>query len=168
MPLTSAGSWLAGPDMLFTGSRHRDRQRSGRAMIPLTDPGRREMALVLGVGVRRAASIVASATVLLLILGCGANPDSGTETPSAQSPSGSQAPSTPSEFNGTFNVNGHDLLLACTGNGEPTMILEAGEAVPSDAMGCRPRGIRLGPARVLLRPGEPGPERLRTHSADGR
>jgi pimeloyl-ACP methyl ester carboxylesterase len=134
MPLASAGSWLAGPDMLFTGSRHRDRQRSGRAMIPLTDPGRREMALVLGVGVRRAASIVASATVLLLILGCGANPDSGTETPSAQSPSGSQAPSTPSEFNGTFNVNGRDLLLSCTGNGEPTMILEAGEAVPSDAM----------------------------------
>ena len=51
-----------------------------------------------------------------------------------QPSSGSQASSTPSELNGTFNVDGHDLFLSCTGNGEPTMILEAGEAVPSDAM----------------------------------
>lgn len=89
---------------------------------------------MLGVGVRRAASIVTSATALLLILGCGDNPDSGTETPSPQSPSGSQASPTSSELNGTFNVNGRDLFLSCTGTGEPTVILEAGEAVPSSAM----------------------------------
>ncbi len=82
----------------------------------------------------RAASIVTSATALLLILGCGSNVDSGTETPSPQPPSGSQASSTPSELNGTFTVDGHDLFLSCTGNGEPTIILEAGEAVPSEAM----------------------------------
>jgi pimeloyl-ACP methyl ester carboxylesterase len=85
-------------------------------------------------GRRRAASIATSTTALLLILGCGGNPDLGTETPSPQPSSGSQASSVPGELNGAFNVDGHDLFLSCTGNGEPTMILEAGEASPSDAM----------------------------------
>jgi pimeloyl-ACP methyl ester carboxylesterase len=85
-------------------------------------------------GRRRAASIATSTTALLLILGCGGSPDSGTETPSPQPSSGSQASSTPSQLNGTFNIDGHDLFLSCTGKGEPTMILEAGEAVPSGAM----------------------------------
>jgi pimeloyl-ACP methyl ester carboxylesterase len=62
------------------------------------------------------------------------NLDWATEPPSPQPPSDSQASSTPGELDGTFNVDGRDLFLSCTGKGEPTMILEAGEAVPSDAM----------------------------------
>jgi pimeloyl-ACP methyl ester carboxylesterase len=62
------------------------------------------------------------------------NLDWATEPPSPRPPSDSQASSTLGELDGTFNVDGRDLFLSCTGKGEPTMILEAGEAVPSDAM----------------------------------
>ena len=86
--------------------------------------------------------IIAILVLSMLLAGCsgasetdtnatGTNPSS---TPSQFHISPGQASSTPSELNGTFNVDGHDLFLSCTGNGEPTMILEAGEAVPSDAM----------------------------------
>jgi pimeloyl-ACP methyl ester carboxylesterase len=86
--------------------------------------------------------IIAILVLSVLLAGCSGASETDTNatgtkpssTPSQFHISPGQASSTPSELNGTFNVDGRDLFLSCTGNGEPTMILEAGEAVPSDAM----------------------------------
>jgi pimeloyl-ACP methyl ester carboxylesterase len=119
-------------------------------------------------------SIAATALAVLLLGSCA--DDSG-DSPDA-SPS-SAAPS------GTFTIDGHELVLDCVGEGDTTMVLEVGEAAPSQALA--PIGDayastmrvcsydRAGTGRdiasdlhgVLEAAGVPGPYLLVGHSAGG-
>lgn len=83
-------------------------------------------------------AIVSSALVLG---GCSSGPEPGAtgQQGSAASSSGSErgssaAPSDDS-IRGTFDVGALELALSCVGSGSPTVVVEAGDGVPSNVMG---------------------------------
>ena len=83
---------------------------------------------------------VAIVTSALVLGGCSSGPEPGAtgRQGSAASSSGRQSgsSSTPSDaIRGTFDVGALELALSCVGSGSPTVVLEAGDGVPSNVMG---------------------------------
>jgi pimeloyl-ACP methyl ester carboxylesterase len=82
------------------------------------------------------AHVIALVVLAALAAGCSTaqQTTSGqSQSPSSASPTASVGEST-SPFTGSFDVNGHDLYLSCTGSGEPTIVLEPGEGGSSTTL----------------------------------
>lgn len=73
------------------------------------------------------------ASTLLLVLACG-GPASPTADQSSAAPSAGSVEPTSPPLEGRFDVGDRELYLSCTGDGTPTMILEAGEANTLDQL----------------------------------
>jgi pimeloyl-ACP methyl ester carboxylesterase len=66
--------------------------------------------------------------------GATAPPADNTTAGSSASAAGPSAPSDAGEITGKFAVGDRELWISCTGTGSPTLVLEAGEGVPSGEM----------------------------------
>ena len=64
------------------------------------------------------------------------DPSESVSAAPSDSPSASASPTAGEEIEGTFSVGDRDLYISCTGTGSPTVVLEAGEGVPSNIMGA--------------------------------
>ncbi len=73
----------------------------------------------------------ALATALVLLTGCGSGGGGAEPDPSASD----EASTASADIEGTFDVGGRDLAIACVGTGAPTVVLESGDGVPSEVMG---------------------------------
>jgi pimeloyl-ACP methyl ester carboxylesterase len=73
---------------------------------------------------RRFVIILTAFAAMAALAACGG--DAGTP--------GSSTSATDQAISGTFEANGRELFIDCTGQGSPTFVLEAGEGVPSAAM----------------------------------
>lgn len=75
----------------------------------------------------RRAAVGMLMSAALMLTGCGDDePEDDAAPPASQEPSG--------QSEGRFAVNTRELFLSCSGEGEPTMVLEVGEGASSDAM----------------------------------
>jgi pimeloyl-ACP methyl ester carboxylesterase len=83
------------------------------------------------------------AAVALVLVACAADQDPEAARPTGPASSPTSVNTTPGSTEpvagggaptGTFTVEGRDLFIECTGQGEPTMILEVGEGQPRQAM----------------------------------
>lgn len=84
---------------------------------------------------RGAVQAVAVATsAVLFVCGCSGNADPDPEQPSASPASDTTSSTSDGPPAGTFEVNGRELHLDCTGSGHPVMVLETGEGVPSSSL----------------------------------
>jgi pimeloyl-ACP methyl ester carboxylesterase len=77
---------------------------------------------------------------LVLLASCSSSPaatpgEDGEPSSSTASPSDTASSAgAEAAIAGSFSVAGRELYLSCTGSGSPTIMLEAGEGVPADAM----------------------------------
>ncbi len=88
--------------------------------------------------------VVMLVSSVVLLGACSTN--SGREPTGDQDPTPSSSPASPSEsgsdqapladsIEGMFDIGGRELHLDCAGTGSPTVVLEAGDGVPSAVMG---------------------------------